>query len=245
MHEATIDLKTPDGAMPTRTYRPDGAGPFPVVIFYMDGVAIRPTLFDMARRLASHGYYVVLPDLFYRAGPYPPFDGATVFSDPDARAKLMELIKSVTPAGIAADTKAIIDYVDADPAADATRIGTVGYCMGGSAALGAAGRYPDRVRAAASYHGARLATEAPESPHLLAPKMRASVYVGYAENDNGFQEPQRERLDRALTDARVPHAIELYHAAHGFTMADLPVYNRDEAERHWTTMLKLFGDTLA
>ncbi|HEY5218736.1 MAG TPA: dienelactone hydrolase family protein [Gemmatimonadaceae bacterium] len=244
MIEAQIGLKTPDGAMPTRTYRPDGAGPFPVVIFYMDGVAIRPTLFDMARRLASHGYYVALPDLFYRAGPYEPFDGATVFGDPDARAKLMELIKSVTTSGLAVDTQAIIAHVDRDAAADATRIGTVGYCMGGSAALGAAGRHPDRVRAAASYHGGRLATDAPDSPHLLASKMRARVYVGFAENDNGFQEPQRELLDRTLDAANVPHAIELYHAAHGFTMADLPVYNRDEAERHWTTMLELFGATL-
>ena len=244
MKEATIQLRTPDGVMPTRTYHPDGAGPWPVVIVYMDGVAIRPTLFDMARRLASHGYYVVLPDLFYRAGPYPPFDGATVFTDPDARARLMELIKSVTQPGLATDTQAIVTFLDADPAADASRIGTVGYCMGGSAALAAAGRFPDRVRAAASYHGGRLATDAPDSPHLLAPRMRARVYVGYAENDNGFQEPQRALLEQSLTDAKVPNTIELYRAAHGFTMADLPVYNRGEAERHWKTMLDLFDGTL-
>lgn len=245
MYEATVNLKTPDGVMPTRTYHPDGAGPWPVVIFYMDGVAIRPILFEMARRLASHGYYVVLPDLFYRAGPYATFNGATVFNDPDERTRLMALIKSVTQAGLAVDTRAIIAHVDADPAADATRVGTVGYCMGGSAALAAAGRFPGRVRAAASYHGGRLATDAHDSPHLLAPKMKARVYVGYAENDNGFQEPQRELLDKSLTDANVPHTIELYHAAHGFTMADLPVYNKDEAERHWTTMLALFAETLA
>ncbi len=244
MIEATIQLTTPDGVMPTRMYHPDGAGPWPVVIFYMDGVAIRPTLFEMARRLAAHGYYVVLPDLFYRSGSYPPFDGATVFGNPEARAKLMELIKSVTQAGLAADTQAINTYVDADPAADATRIGTVGYCMGGSAALAAAGRDPDRVRAAASYHGGRLATDAADSPHVLAPKIRAHVYVGYAENDNGFQEPQRALLEKSLTDAKVPHTIELYHAAHGFTMADLPVYDKDEAERHWKTMLALFGEEL-
>lgn len=244
MHEATIQLRTPDGVMPTRIYHPDGAGSWPVVIFFMDGVAIRPVLFEMARRLASHGYYVVLPDLFYRSGPYPPFDGATVFSDPDARARLMELIKSVTAPGLAADTEAILAHLDTDPAADAWRIGTVGYCMGGSAALSAAGRFPDRVRAAAAYHGARLATDALESPHLLAPRMRARVYVGYAENDNGFQKPQRALLEQALADAHVPHTIELYHAAHGFTMADLPVYDRDEAERHWTTMLALFDGAL-
>lgn len=244
MTEATIQLKTADGVMPTRTYHPDGAGPYPAVIFYMDGVAIRPTLFDMARRLASHGYYVVLPDLFYRAGPYEQFDGATVFSDPDERARLMGLIKSVTQAGLATDTQAIIDHLVAAPAADSTTIGTVGYCMGGSAALAAAGRHPDCVRAVAIYHGGRLATDASDSPHLLAPKMRARVYVGYAENDHGFEEPQRTLLDRTLTDAGVQHTMELYHAAHGFTMADLPVYNNAEAERHWTRMLALFGETL-
>ena len=244
MIEGMVALKTADGLMPTRTYRPDGTGPFPAVIFYMDGVAIRPTLFDMARRLASHGYYVALPDLFYRGGPYAPFDGATVFSDPDARARLMELIQAVTQAGLAADTAAIIAHLDADATADATNIGTVGYCMGGSAALAAAGRHPDRVRATASYHGGRLATDAPDSPHLLAPKMRARVYVGYAEHDHGFEEPQRALLDRSLSEAHVSHTIEPYHAAHGFTMADLPVYNREQAERHWGTMLGLFGDTL-
>ena len=240
MKEQALKLQTADGTMPVWTYRPDGDGPFPAVIFYMDGVAIRPILFEMARRLASHGYYVALPDLFYRAGAYKPFDGATVFSDEKEKERLMGLIRSVTPRGIAADTDAILAHFDAEPAADGTNVGTVGYCMGGSAALSAAGRHPDRVKAAASYHGARLATDQPESPHLLAPRMKARVYVGYAENDHGFPDAQRELLERALTDAGVPHDIVRYHAAHGFTMADLPVYNRDEAERHWSTMLTLF-----
>ena len=244
MIEATIQLKTADGVMPTRSYHPDGTGPYPTVIFYMDGVAIRHTLFDMARHLASHGYYVVLPDLFYRSGPYREFDGATVFSDPDERARVMGLITSVTQAGLAIDTQAIIDHLDASSMADSTTVGTLGYCMGGSAALAAAGHHPDCVRAVAIYHGGRLATDAPDSPHLLAPHMRASVYVGYAENDKGFDESQRALLDRTLTDADVEHTIELYHAAHGFTMADLPVYDKTEAERHWTTMLELFDKTL-
>ncbi|HUX33799.1 MAG TPA: dienelactone hydrolase family protein [Gemmatimonadaceae bacterium] len=244
MVETALELPTSDGTMPVWTYRPHGDGAFPAVIFYMDGVAIRPVLFEMARRLASHGYYVALPDLFYRAGRYKPFDGATVFSDEPERARLMTLIRSVTSQGLATDTDAILAHFDAEPAADGTHVGTVGYCMGGSAALSAAGRHPECVLAAASYHGGRLATDQPDSPHLLAPRMRARVYVGYAENDNGFQEPQRELLERALTAAGVPHEIVLYHGAHGFTMADLPVYNHDEAERHWTTMLALFGATL-
>jgi carboxymethylenebutenolidase len=187
---------------------------------------------------------VALPDLFYRAGAYKPFNGATVFSDESEKQRLMGLIKSVTPEGLAADTDAILAHFDAEPSADGYNVGVVGYCMGGSAALSAAGRHPDRVKAAASYHGGRLATDQPQSPHLLASKMKARVYVGYAENDHGFPDAQRELLERTLTDAGVPHDIVLYRAAHGFTMADLPVYNEAEAERHWSTMLKLFAQTL-
>jgi carboxymethylenebutenolidase len=244
MQEHALKLETADGTMPVWTYAPDGAGPFPSVIYYMDGVAIRPILFEMARRLASHGYYVALPDLFHRAGPYEPFNGATVFSDEKEKARLMSLIKSVTPEGLAMDTVAVLAHFDATPAANGRNVGTVGYCMGGAAALRAAGQHPDRVRAAASYHGSRLATDQPGSPHLFAPKMKARVYVGYAENDNGFPESQRDLLDTTLSTSKVPHEIVQYHAAHGFTMADLPVYNKGEAERHWTTMLALFGDTI-
>ncbi|MHB1863155.1 MAG: dienelactone hydrolase family protein [Gemmatimonadaceae bacterium] len=244
MIEATVHLKTPDGVMPTRTFHPGGGKRSPAVILFMDGVGIRPTLIEMARRIASHGYYVALPDLFYRSAPQAPFDGATVFSDPAERARLMSLIKEVTPARALSDTRVILEFLEHEPAADAGKVGTVGYCMGGGAALSAAGQFPDRVRAAASYHGGRLATDAPDSPHVLASAARGRVYVGYAENDNSFPEEQRQRLEAALTEAGISHSMELYHAAHGFSMSDLPVYNETAAAEHWRTLLGLFKETL-
>jgi carboxymethylenebutenolidase len=241
--ERTTDIATPDGAMTTHLFSPAGVRA-PLVIFYMDGLAVRPSLLDMARRLASDGYAVAMPNLFYRSGPFAPFQGHTAFSDPAERERLMALIREVTPARALADTQAIIDAVEAERTADASRMGTVGYCMGGGPALSAAGRFPDRVRAAASYHGGRLATDAPDSPHVLASTARGTLYIGYAEDDTSFPESQRDRLAAALTGAGVAHAIERYHARHGFAIPDVPAYNRDAADRHWHTLLALFRDHL-
>jgi carboxymethylenebutenolidase len=243
--EAVIDVKTPDGVMATHTFRPETGTRFSAVILFQDGVGVRDALIQMARRMASNGYFVALPNLFYRSGPYAPFDPATAWSQPAERERLMAIIKSVTPQGALSDTSAVLDMLKAEATVGAGKVGTVGYCMGGGPALRAAGAFPDRVVAAASYHGGNLATDAPESPHLLASKSRGPLYIGYSENDNGFPEAQRDRLDTALTEANVVHTIELYHAAHGFTMTDFPVYNEQAAERHWETLLAFFGKALA
>lgn len=244
MIENTIDLPTPDGVMATRTFQPGGGKRYPAVIFFMDGVGVRETLLVMARRLASHGYFVALPNLFHRAGSFRPFNGATVFTDPAERERVKALIADVTPPRVAVDTAAVLELLDREPAADAAKIGTVGYCMGGGPALAAAGRFPDRIAAAASYHGGRLATDHAESPHVAAARARGRVYIGYAENDPSFPEEQRHRIETALTSARVRFAMELYHAAHGFAVPDLPAYNQPAADRHWLTLLELLGETL-
>ena len=230
--------------MTTRTFHPGRDKQYPAVIVFMDGVGVRETLAELARRIASHGHFVALPDLFYRSGPYAPFDGATVFSDPAERARVMGLVKEVTPARTMSDAAILLDHLKATPAAETSRIGTVGYCMGGGAAISAAGVFPDRVVAAAAYHAGRLATDAPDSPHILASKARGRIYIGYAENDASFPEAMRQRLEAAFTEAHVPHTMELYHAAHGFAMRDLPAYDEDAANRHWDTLLSLFGETL-
>jgi len=230
--------------MSTHTFHPGPGKRYPVVLFYMDGVGIRDTLFDVARRVAAQGYYVALPDLYYRAGPVAPFKGATVFVDPGERERVNALIKEVTPPRVRVDTAALLDALARDPVADTARVGTVGYCMGGGPALHAAGWFPERVRAAASYHGSRLATDAPESPHVTAARATGRLYVGYAENDRSFPEEQAQRLAAALSAAGVSHTIELYHAAHGFVMPDLPAYNRAAADRHWDTLLALLRATL-
>jgi len=245
VNEAVVEPRTPDGVMPTHTFNPGPGKQYPAVILFMDGLGVRDALIGMARRLASHGYFVALPNLFYRSGPFAPFDPATVWGNPDERARLMGIMKAVTPAGVTADTSTVLDMLKSNPSVGLRKVGTVGYCMGGGHALRAAGTFPDRVFAAASYHGGNLATDAPDSPHVSAAKARCRLYIGYAENDTSFPEAQRDRLETALTDAHVPHAIELYHGAHGFTMTDFPVYNEEAAERHWATLLALFKDSLS
>jgi carboxymethylenebutenolidase len=242
---ATVPVQTPEGVMATRTFHPGPGKAYPAVIFFMDGVGIRNTLIEMARRLASHGYYVALPNLSYRSGAYAPFDGATVFSNAAERERLRGLMKEVTPARVMSDTSAILELLEDEAAADARKLGTVGYCMGGGPAISAAGRFPDRILAAASYHGGNLATDAPDSPHVLASRARGRLYIGYAENDPTFPEAQRQRLETALTNGRVSYTIEPYKAAHGFAVPDLPAYNQDAADRHWRTMLELFRGALA
>jgi carboxymethylenebutenolidase len=187
--------------MTTRTFHPGPGKRWPIVIFFMDGIGIRDTLVDMARRIAHAGYYVALPNLFYRSGPYEPFNGASVFSNPAERERVMSLIKEVTTTRAMADASSVLDALRGNAAADTHRIGTVGYCMGGGLALAAAGTFQDEVKAAASYHGGRLATDAPDSPHLIASRARGQLYIGYAENDQSFPDAQRELLEHTLTRA--------------------------------------------
>jgi carboxymethylenebutenolidase len=240
-----VEIETPDGSCRSYVYRPTGSGPWPGVLVFMDGVGIRPAMLEVAERLATHGYFVLLPDLFYRSGPYEPMDARTVFSDPEQRQVLMaKFIGPTTPAKIMADTRVFLDYLAAQPDVKPGGVGTTGYCMGGLMSLTAAGTYPARIVAAASYHGGRLATDAPDSPHLLAPKMKARVYVAGAIEDASFPDDMKARLEEALTSAGVDHVIETYPARHGWVLRDTPVYDAAAAERHWKTLLALFEATL-
>jgi carboxymethylenebutenolidase len=240
-----IEITTRDGSCPSHVYRPTGSGPWPAVLVFMDGVGIRPAMLEIGEQLASHGYFVLLPDLFYRSGPYEPMDAHTVFSDPEQRKVLMaKFIGPTTPAKIMDDTRYFLDYLAAQPDVVPGGVGTTGYCMGGLMSLTAAGTYPDRIAAAASYHGGRLATDAPDSPHLLAPKIAARVYIAGAIEDASFPDEMKARLEAALTDAGVDHLIETYPARHGWVLRDTPVYDAAATERHWQTLLALFAAKL-
>jgi carboxymethylenebutenolidase len=240
-----IEIKTRDGICPSYVYRPAAGGPWPAVLVFMDGVAIRPAMLEIGERLAPHGFYVLLPDLFYRSGAYAPMDPHKVFSDPAQRKILMEKFFALaTPANIMSDTGAFLDYLAAQPDVQPGGIGTTGYCMGGLMSLTAAGTYPDRILATASYHGGRLATDAPDSPHLLAPKIKSRVYIAGAIEDQSFPDAMKERLEQALTTAGVDHKIETYQARHGWVLRDTPVYDAAACERHWETLLALFAATL-
>lgn len=238
-------IRTRDGECPAHVFTPAEAGPHPAAIFYMDGLGIRPTILDMGQRLADYGYVVLVPDLFYRAGPYEPLNPAEVFAAPDFRAAIGHLAGSTDNQRAAQDTEAFLAYLDTRNDVAGTKVGTTGYCMGGGMSLTAAGTYPERVAAAASFHGGNLASDSEQSPHLLASRMAARVYVAGADHDNSYPPEMAERLEAALSEAGVDHRCEIYaDALHGWTMADFPVYNEAAAERHWRELSALYADVL-
>lgn len=239
-----LPIETADGVCPATLVTPEGDGPWPGVICYMDAGGVRPAMVDVAAGIAAFGYAVLVPEMFYRHGDYPPFDMQNVFTDADERGRLMSMVGSVSKAMALSDTAAFLDALSAHPAVAGDRIGTTGYCMGGGISLAAAGRFPDRVAAAASFHGGNLATDAPDSPHLAAADITAKVYVAGAENDRSFPADQEERLAAALRDAGVDHTIETYPATHGFVLADTPVYDEPSARRHDAALEALYAATL-
>jgi carboxymethylenebutenolidase len=245
MNGRRIDVATDDGAMDTYLFVPGGVGPWPAVVMYMDAFGIRPQLEEMAQRLATGGYVVALPNLYYRTGIFAPFDRHAVLVEGPERDRFKGMIQSINFAMVMRDTTALIAMLDGDRSARADRIGVVGYCMGGGYALAAAGTFADRVVAAASFHGGALATEKTDSPHTFADRMRARVYVGAAETDATFPPAQQERLRRALADAGVDYRLEVYPGTkHGFAVTGHLVYDRDASERHWQTLFDLFDDRL-
>ncbi len=243
--QENITIQTKDGLCPSYVFRPDGSGKWPAVIFYMDGLAIRPPLLEMAHRLARIGYVVLLPDLFYRAGPYEPLDPKAVFATGDVRKAIGHLMGTTNNQLAAQDTEAFLAYLDTRPDVAGKKVGTTGYCMGGGMSLTAAGTFPDRVAAAASFHGGNIASDSPMSPHLLAPKMKGVIYVAGADQDKSYPPEMAALLEKALADAKVDFRSEIYVGAlHGWTMTDFPVYNEEAAERHWRELTALFARTL-
>jgi carboxymethylenebutenolidase len=226
-------------------HTPNGAGPWSAVIMYPDAGGVRPTFSDMADTLAGFGYAVLLPDVFYRHGSWKPFDMKTAFSDPEERGRLMSMVSTITPDAVARDAGAFLGFLSQRPEVREGGVGVCGYCMGGRMSLVAAGWQPDGIAAVGSIHGGGLATDQPDSPHLLADRVNATVYVAGAENDQSFTLQQAEMLDKALTAAGVEHTIEWYHAAHGFAVPDNPPYDEGAAQRHWIALQDLFSSSLS
>ena len=247
MPERRIDVQTPDGLMDVHLFAPhEGGGPWPLVVFYMDAFGIRPALAGMADRLASHGYVVALPNLYYRSGAFQPFDPKQVAEGGAERDRFKGMIASIHDTLVMRDTAALLARLQDEPGVKAGAMGAVGYCMGGGFAVSAAGTFPERVAAAASFHGGSLATAKPDSPHLLAPRMRARVYVGVAEIDQSFDAAQRARLEAALRAADVDHEVDVYAGAkHGFAVTGHLVYDRAASERHWDRLIQLLDEALA
>ncbi|TCL71134.1 dienelactone hydrolase family protein [Rhizobium sp. BK251] len=238
-----IQINTGDGVTNAALFRPADGKAKAGIIFYMDAMGPRPALYGMAQRLADAGYIVLMPDLFYRFGAYGPFTG-TAFGDPDSRAKIMTMVRGTRQEMTKSDTAVFLDTLAAEGAEGP--VGVVGYCMGGGRALTAAGAYPDRVAAAASFHGGNLASAEEDSPHRLATHIKGKVYVGVAGVDGSFPPEQSARLAEALRTAEVDHIIENYvGVAHGWTVPDHGAFNENGAERHWKRLLTFFEETLA
>lgn len=244
MPTITDIITTPDGDCPVRLFTPEGSGPWPGVVMYPDAGGVRAAFDEMAAELAGYGYAVLLPDVYYRHPGWAPFDMATVFADAKERGRLFSMIGDVTPDRMTTDARAFFDYLAGRPEVRGEKFGVCGYCMGGRTSVVVAGRVPDRVVAAASFHGGGLVTDSADSPHLLADQMTATVYVAGAENDASFTKAHAATLDEALSAAGVAHTVEFYPAAHGFAVPDNAPYDADAAARHWAAMRDVFGGAL-
>ena len=252
--EAEVTIKTPDGTCDAAFFHPT-TGAHPGVLIWPDVVGLRPAMRDMGRRLAAEGYAVLVPNPFYRVAKAPVFESAATvdFQDPTIRAKLGPLMGSVNAAGAAEkDAVAYIAFLDAQAQVDkAKRIGTQGYCMGGPLVVKTAAALPHRVGAGASFHGGGLVTDKPDSPHLLAPKIKAQMYFAIAANDDQRQPDAKDKLREAFSAAKVAAEIEVYPARHGWCVPDMPVengaplYSMPDAERAWSKLLALYKVALA
>jgi carboxymethylenebutenolidase len=244
MSEIQVTLQLDTGPCRAWVCTPSGTGPWPAVIFYMDGFGIRPGMVQMAAHLASKGYVVLLPDLYYRLGSYAPLDPKEVLKG-DVRATIGPMIASTNNLKAGEDTAAFIAYLDTRSDVMGKKIGTVGFCMGGGMALAAAAFYSDRIAAAVSFHGGSLATDEPTSPHLLLPKINAELYIAIADNDTSFPPEMAKRFDAALKASGAKHKIELYKGkSHGWMKPDLPVYDAKAADKGWTELFSLYARTL-
>ncbi len=244
METREIDIDTPDGVMSTYEVVPDGEGPHAAVVFLMDGLGYRDALQGMARRLASHGYHVMLPDLYHRVGRHVTFDPA-VMTQPEKMAEMRRLIGGLTSDAVLRDFEACVAVLATRATVDTARLGTVGYCMGGRHAFVLATRLGDRVRAAAAIHPGGLVTDAPESPHRAAEGASARLYIAVAKDDVFFTRAQADTLDATLRGLSKRYAIEHYEARHGWSVNGTPVYDEAESERHWRALEHLFGEALA
>jgi carboxymethylenebutenolidase len=244
MIERQIGIDTQDGQMNTFVCHPERGGPHPAIIFFMDAPGIREELRDMARRLGSVGYYVMLPNLYYRSDveDLGPFVGEAHVA---TRQKLMELMRTINIAMVMPDVDALIAFAAKDPAASISDMGCVGYCMSGQYAINAAVRHPLRIRAAASIYGVALVTEKPDSPHRAVHHTTARLYFGCAETDV-YAPPEMIEALRAEIDSPQGNAeVEVYPGTHhGFAFPQRPVYDKAAAERHWERLFALFGETL-
>jgi carboxymethylenebutenolidase len=253
--ETSVDVTTPDGTCDAVFIHPT-KGSHPGVLIWPDAFGLRPSMRNMGKRIAAEGYSVLVPNPFYRVAKAPVFDDISSFDfqNPADMAKLRSLMASMNGASaVECDAIAHIAFLDAQPQVDKGRkIGTQGYCMGGPLVVKTAAAVPDRIGAGASFHGGGLVTDKPDSPHLLAPKVKARMYFAIASNDDQRQPDAKDKLKEAFAAAKVPAEIEVYaDALHGWCVPDMParngapIYRKPDAERAWGKLVALYKGALA
>jgi carboxymethylenebutenolidase len=251
--ETDVEIKTPDGTCDAAFIHPK-SGSHPGVLIWPDAFGLRPSMRAIGRRIAAEGYSVVVPNPFYRVSKAPFTDASNFnFQNPDDMAKLRPLMASVNAPGNAEkDATAYVAFLDAQKQVKTKKkIGAQGYCMGGALVVRTAATLPDRIGAGASFHGGGLVTDKPDSPHLLAPKIKARMYFGIAASDDSRQPDAKDKLKEAFSAAKVSAEIEVYPAQHGWCVPDMPVrdgapiYNKAEAERAWAKLVALYKAALA
>jgi carboxymethylenebutenolidase len=243
MVEMQVNVKTADGIADCDLVYPDENGKWPAVILYSDIGGRRPVFRDMAKRLAAEGFVVLVPNPFYRVGPTPVYEDFK-FGDEKTTVRMGEVRKFVTAAGSESDAHAFVAFLQSQKQVKG-KLGAVGYCMGGGMAMRTAAAEPAKVAAAASFHGSQLASDAPDSPHLLAPKIKAQLYFGFAIEDRSMPPEAVEKLKAALDAAGVNYEAEVYAGArHGWCVKDHTVYHEHQAEHAWHHLVEFFKATL-
>ena len=239
-----LEIKTDDGVCPAHVYGADGAIR-PGVILFPDAGSVRPAMDEVASRLAALGYVVLLPHIFYRAGEYAPFDPMTVFTNPAERERLMTLVRSLDLASAMRDAGHFIRMLREQPGVAPGPLGAFGYCIGGRLTFATAGSYASEIGAAAAIHGGGLANDAPDSPHLAATKIKASLYFGIADEDPSCTPEQQGKLVTALAGAHVQFTVDHFKGRkHGFAVKDFPVYDAAAHDTHWSRIVELFKTSL-
>ena len=248
MHEYEAEIATADGVIDTFVCHPDEGGPFPVIIMYMDAPGIREELRDMARRLGTVGYFVMLPNLYYRTGRegHYGFDLARIRDDDSERQKMFEVMRTLSNARIVADTDALLAFARAADHASSGPVGCVGYCMSGQFVMSVGATYPDDFAAIASFYGVGIMTDKDDSPHLNAGNIKGETYLAFASDDPYVPQPILDKLPNVLDATGINYRIEIYpDTEHGFAFPKRQaVYKKWAGERHWERLFTLFDRQL-
>lgn len=239
--ETRVDIQTADGTADCFLFQPETGGPFPAIIYLPDIRGVRAVFMEMARKVAAQGYAVLMPNLFYRLSPSPVIDPDIAWFSEPCMKRFGELVSVITPDGLASDHRAFLEYLKAAPGVAPGKVAIAGYCMGGTVGFRIAGDFPEDIAMAASFHGGRLASDAPDSPHLKAADITALLYFGHAADDQSMTPAMIAQLEGALAAADVPHVTDHYAAKHGYAVADNPAHDAKAEALHWTRLFEMLG----